>query len=74
MLACQVEGLSGCCVATSLVACPGFPIAWEPIPLKEGIGGDCAAVRPGLQLGSPFLLDCSLYNAYMWEPSSNQPG
>ena len=49
----RCRALSGCCVATSLVACPGLSIAREVIPLGRGIGGNIAAVLPGLKLGSP---------------------
>ena len=43
-----------CCVATKMVACPKLSIAWDLIPWgKAGdIGGDIAAVLPGLQLGN----------------------
>ena len=30
------RALSGCCMATNLVACLVFSIAWELIPLGEG--------------------------------------
>ena len=46
--------LSGCCVATSLVACPGLSIARELIPLGGGIGADTAAILLGLKLYNSF--------------------
>ena len=45
---------TGCCVATSLVACPGLSIARELIPLGGGIGGDTAAILLGLKLYNSF--------------------
>ena len=59
------RALSGCCMATSLVACPSLAIAWELIYFWGGIGGDTAAVLPGLELGSPFILKFSVDNAHM---------
>ena len=55
----KCRALSGCCVATSLVACPGLSSAWELILLGGGGGWDwgrLAAVLPGLKLGNPFIL------------------
>ena len=51
------RALPGCCVATSLVACPGSSIARELIPWGGGIGGDTAALLLGLKLykSFPFL-------------------
>ena len=46
--------LSACCVATSLVACPGLSIARELIPLGGGIGADTAAIMLGLKLYNSF--------------------
>ena len=46
--------LPGCCVATSLVACPGSSIARELIPLGGGIGSDTAAILLGLKLYNSF--------------------
>ena len=48
------RALPGCCVATSLVACPGSSIARELIPLGGGIGGDTAAILLGLKLYNSF--------------------
>ena len=50
----KCRALSGCCVATSLVACPGSSIARELIPLGVGIGGDTAAILIGLKLYNSF--------------------
>ena len=50
------RALSGCCLATSLVACPGLSIACEMIPGGGGGGGgggDTAAVLLGLQPSHP---------------------
>ena len=50
LLGCRA--LSGCCVATSLVACLGLLTARELILLEEGGGrgfrGNTAAILPGL--------------------------
>ena len=55
------RALSGCCVATRLarVASPGSSNAWEMIPGRGGgggggIGGDTAAILPGLKFGRFF--------------------
>ena len=51
------RALSGCCVATSLVACPGSSIARELIPWGGGgggAGGDTAAILLGLKLYNSF--------------------
>ena len=50
----RCRALSGCCVATSLMACPGLAIAWELIPLGRGDWGRHCKVLPGLKLGNPF--------------------
>ena len=50
------RALSGCCVATSLVACPGTSIARELIPLGGGDWRRCdtAAILLGLSFTLPF--------------------
>ena len=43
---------------------PGIVIAWELIPLGW-IGGDTAAVLPGLKLGTPFFLLVLMWTKHM---------
>ena len=63
------RAVSGCCVATTLLACLGLSIAWEPVPLGGnwgeplggGDGADTAAVLPGLKRGVPATLQNHLH-------------
>ena len=76
----KCRALSGCCVATSLVACPGLSSAWELILLGGGggvgLGATCSssAWSQTWQSFYSFTVKSSVDNAHMWEPSSNQPG
>ena len=84
LCSCTVTALTGLssvgpgswCVATSLVACPDLLIAWELVPLGEGIGGETAAVLPGLRVGNPFDFVSSslLWTTLHVGALINQPG
>ena len=62
----KCRALSGCCVATNLVACPGSSLAGlELIPLGGRIGSDTAAVLPSLKLGIPLFFLVLMWTMHM---------
>ena len=69
----RCRALSGCCVATSLVACPGLSNAWELIPWGGGWGRHCSspAWSETWQPFHPSIWKSSVDSAHVWEPSSN---
>ena len=71
-----VRGEAGAHARDVLTIICFMSIAWEPIPCGGGeIGGDTAAVLPGLKLGTVlFSLKPSVDVAHTWDPSSNPPG